>query len=230
VSSRILVVEDERPIREGLLDRFGREGFSVTGARDGEEATAALARDAFDLVVLDLMLPGMDGEEVLQRMRDQGDRTPVLVLSARGQEIDRVLLFTLGADDYVVKPFSVRELVLRVKAILRRASPGTVDGGIAFGDVTVDLEGYRVTRGADTHPLTATERGMLVLLWRRRGRAVPREDFLKEVWGYASVPETRTVDFHVVRLRKKIEADPESPRHLVTVRGVGYRLDVGGKP
>jgi DNA-binding response OmpR family regulator len=223
-------VEDERPIREGLLDRFEREGFAATGARDGEEATAALAREKFDLVVLDLMLPGMDGEEVLSRMRERGDRTPVLVLSARGQELDRVLLFTLGADDYVVKPFSVRELVLRVKAILRRTSPRAADGPIVFGDVSVDLEGYRVTHGDAVHPLTATERGMLVLLWQRRGRAVPREDFLTEVWGYGSIPETRTVDFHVVRLRKKIEADPESPRHLVTVRGVGYRLDVGGTP
>ncbi|MHC4472220.1 MAG: response regulator transcription factor, partial [Planctomycetota bacterium] len=156
MSHRILIVEDERPIREGLLDRFAREGFASRGTADGEAAVAALARESFDLVVLDLMLPGMSGEEVLTRMRERDDRTPVLVLSARGQEIDRVLLLTLGADDYVVKPFSVRELVARVRAVLRRTSPRPPGSPLVFGDVTVDLDAFRITAGERVHPITAT--------------------------------------------------------------------------
>jgi len=224
VSERVLIVEDEAPIREGLADRFGREGFAVVAVADGESAAAALAEGGFDLVLLDLMLPEMSGEEVLVGMRQAGDRTPVLVVSARGREPDRVLLLTLGADDYVVKPFSVRELVARARAILRRTSPETTDR-IEFGDVRIEPDAFRIVKGERVHPITATERGMLLLLWSRRGRAVPREDFLREVWGYGRIPETRTVDFHIVRLRRKIEDDPDRPRYLRTVRAVGYRLD-----
>jgi len=226
VSGRILIVEDERPIREGLADRFHREGFEAEGARDGETAVRALAAGPFDLVVLDLMLPGMSGEEVLVKMREDGDRTPVLVLSARGREPDRVLLLTLGADDYVVKPFSVRELVARVRAILRRTGAGGDAAEIRFGDVVVEPGAFRIVKGGRAMPITGTERGMLLLLWRRRGRVVARDEFLREVWGYGRIPETRTVDFHVVRLRRKIEDDPEAPRWLRTVRGAGYLLDV----
>lgn len=228
MSERVLVVEDERPIREGLLDRLGREGFTAEGAADGEAGLAALTRERFDMVILDLMLPGIAGEEVLTRMRERGDLTPVLILSARGQELDRVLLLTLGADDYVVKPFGVTELVARIRAILRRISPRGSREPISFGDVTVDLDAYRIIRSGEAHPITTTERGMLILLWERRGRAVSRDDFLREVWGYGRVPETRTVDFHIVRLRKKIEASPDEPRYLQTVRGAGYMLDVEG--
>jgi DNA-binding response OmpR family regulator len=158
-------------------------------------------------------------------MRERGDRTPVLVLSAKGQEPDRVLLLTLGADDYVVKPFSVRELVARVRAILRRTGPAAATERIAFGDVVVDPESFRIVKGDEVHAMTATERGMLMLLWRRRGAVVSRDEFLREVWGYGRIPETRTVDFHVVRLRRKVEDDPERPRWLKTVRGVGYLLE-----
>ena len=223
----ILVVEDEAPIREGLLDRLDREGFAAEGAETGEEALDAARDGSFDLIVLDLMLPGLSGEEFLTEIRRRDDRTPVLVLSAKAQEADRVLLLTLGADDYVVKPFSVRELVARIRAVLRRTLPVPEESVVRFGDVTLDLDGFRVVRGNEVHPITAFERGMLTLLWRRRGRVVPRQDFLKEVWGYERVPETRTVDFHMVRLRRKIEADPDAPRYLRTVRGVGYVLRTG---
>ena len=223
---RVLIVEDETPIREGLVDRFGREGFDVTGVADGEAAVDALSADGFDLVLLDLMLPGLSGEEVLLSMRKHGDRTPVIVVSARGREPDRVLLLTLGADDYVVKPFGVRELVARARAILRRTAPPDTER-IEFSDVVIDPAAFLLTKAGTAHPITATEKGMLLLLWSRRGQAVPREDFLREVWGYGRIPETRTVDFHIVRLRKKIEDDPDQPKFLRTVRGVGYRLDAG---
>jgi two-component system response regulator VicR len=228
MTERVLIVEDEASIRDGLADRFGREGFDVTAVATGEAAVAALEEDPFGLVLLDLMLPEMSGEEVLVGMRERGDRTPVIVVSARGREPDRVLLLTLGADDYVVKPFSVRELVARARAILRRAAPPDAAERIRFGDVTVEPAAFLLRKGSTAHPITATERGMLLLLWRRRGQAVPRTDFLREVWGYGRIPETRTVDFHIVRLRKKLEDDPDRPRYLVTVRGVGYRLDVEG--
>jgi len=227
MTERVLIVEDEAPIRDGLADRFGREGFGVTAVASGESAVAALAAESFDLVLLDLMLPSMSGEEVLVGMRERDDRTPVLVVSARGREPDRVLLLTLGADDYVVKPFSVRELVARARAILRRTSPPDSER-FEFGDVTVDPAAFLLFKGPVSHPITATERGMLLLLWRRRGQAVPRADFLREVWGYGRIPATRTVDFHVVRLRRKFEDDPDRPRYLKTVRGVGYRLDPEG--
>jgi DNA-binding response OmpR family regulator len=227
VSHRLLLVEDETPIREGLADRFGREGFAVTATEDGESALEALAAGRHDLVVLDLMLPGLSGEEVLVKMRERGDRTPVLVLSARGQEIDRVLLLTLGADDYVVKPFSTRELVARMRAIIRRAE-GTVAESLRIGDAVVDLPGFRILRGGEAQPITTTERGMLSLLLAHRGTPVSRDEFLRKVWGYDRIPDTRTVDFHIVRLRRKLEADPAHPRFLRTVRGAGYVLDLTG--
>jgi DNA-binding response OmpR family regulator len=171
----------------------------------------------------------MTGEELRVRMRNAGDRTPVLVVSARGREPDRVLLLTLGADDYVVKPFSVRELTARIRAILRRSTP-SAEERIEFGDVVVTPTAFRLSKAGTDHSVTETELGMLTLLFARRGRTVPREDFLREVWGYGRIPETRTVDFHIVRLRRKIEDDPERPRYLKTVRGVGYLLDPEGRP
>lgn len=225
MKTRVLVVEDEAPIREGLLDRLRREGFDGRGAEDGESAVTTLTTETFDLVILDLMLPGISGEDVLIDMRRRSDLTPVLVLSARGQEVDRVLLLTLGADDYVVKPFSVRELIARIRAILRRTSGRSGTETARFADVTLDFDGFRIIKGDTVHPITATERGMLELLWSRRGRLVSRDEFLGRVWGYERMPETRTVDFHVVRLRRKIEDRPEQPKHLKTVRGRGYLLD-----
>ncbi len=223
---RVLIVEDERPIREGLLDRLAREGIEAAGAPDGEAALERLSAERFDLVLLDLRLPGIEGDEVLTRLRERGDLTPVVVLSARAREADRVLLLTLGADDYVVKPFSVRELIARLRAVLRRAGP-VIEGVFFVGPVEVDLPACRVRRGRETQPLTVTERDMLALLQRERGRPVSRERFLREVWGYERVPESRTVDFHVVRLRRKIEQDPENPEFLVTVRGAGWALRPG---
>jgi DNA-binding response OmpR family regulator len=222
---RILVVEDEVPIREGLLDRLGREGFEAAGAPDGETALRLAAEAPFDLVLLDLMLPGIEGVEVLDRLRRHGDETPVIVVSARAGEADRVLLLDRGADDYVVKPFSVRELVSRIRAVLRRRPAAAPPGPVAVGEARVDLDARRVTRGGEVFPLTATERGMLALLLRHRGYPVSREEFLREVWGYDRLPDTRTVDFHVVRLRRKIETDPENPRWLKTVRGAGFVLE-----
>jgi two-component system phosphate regulon response regulator PhoB len=171
------------------------------------------------------MLPGIEGVEVLDRLRRHGDETPVIVVSARAGEADRVLLLDRGADDYVVKPFSVRELVSRIRAVLRRRPAAAPPGPVAVGEARVDLDARRVTRGGEVFPLTATERGMLALLLRHRGYPVSREEFLREVWGYDRLPDTRTVDFHVVRLRRKIETDPENPRWLKTVRGAGFVLE-----
>jgi two-component system alkaline phosphatase synthesis response regulator PhoP len=226
---RILVVEDDRTIRTGLRDALVGEGFDVTIAADGDEGMdLALARH-FDLALLDVMLPGPSGLEILRAMRQAKVGTEVIVLTARGDELDRVLGLELGADDYVTKPFSVRELLARVKARARRIDErrgqgaGSVDA-FKLGDVDVDLAGFRLTRDGASHALSPREVAMLALLWRERGKVVSRERFLSDVWGSEQFVGTRTVDTHMFNLRQKLERDPRAPRWLQTVHGVGYRL------
>jgi DNA-binding response OmpR family regulator len=222
---RLLLVEDEEAMIAGLEYALGREGFVVATARDGESGIAAAAKGGFDLVLLDLMLPKRSGFDVLAAFRATDAETPVVVLTAKGQEADKVRAFDLGADDYVTKPFGLAELVARVRARLRRAGAEAVPDRLELGEAVVDLKAMTVARGGAREPLTLREADMLRLLWRNRGHTVPRRRFLKEVWGHERPPATRTVDQHVAKLRQKIEADPANPRLLLTVFGAGYRLE-----
>ncbi|MCA8944163.1 MAG: response regulator transcription factor [Planctomycetes bacterium] len=226
-----MLVEDDHALRIGLVDTFRDEGLDVTAAADGDEAHALLFSRHFDLVVLDLMLPGRSGLELLRALRAERIETPVLLLTARGDESDKVLGLELGADDYVTKPFGMRELIARVRVLLRRhGKAGTAaDHAQVFrvGDARVDLGAFEVERDGETTRLSPKEAAMLQLLFANRGVAVRRERFLDEVWGTDQFVGNRTVDTHVLNLRQKLEEDPREPRHLLTVHGVGYRLDLG---
>lgn len=222
---RILVVEDEEAILMLLEDQLTIEGYDVTTARDGEAGLAMATDGEFDIVVLDVMLPRKDGFEVCREVRGAGVTTPILMLTAKSQEIDKVVGLELGADDYVTKPFSSRELVARIRAVLRRAK-GSAEPveQCRFGDVLVDFRKFETTRNGSAVDLTAREYALLKFLVEHRDRAVSRFDILDAVWGDDADVFPRTVDTHVANLRKKIERDPSSPRHIVGVRGVGYRF------
>lgn len=223
---RILLVEDDHTLRTALGDALRSEGYETEVAHDGHEARAALREQRFDLVVLDIMLPGPSGFELLRELRQKDGDTPVLMLTARGDESDKVLGLELGADDYVTKPFSLRELLARVKAMLRRRErllPAAVER-FALGSVQIDLAAFTLLRAGEVHTLSPKEAAMLRLLRLRQGRAVSRADFLREVWGGDRFVGDRTIDTHVLNLRQKLEHDHKRPRHLLTVHGVGYRL------
>ena len=221
--NQLLVVEDDASIRESLVDFFRGREWLVQACSDCATATTALTAQRFAMVLLDLRLPDGDGLDVLRTLRRSGDRTPVIVLTARGEVAQRVLGLQLGADDYVVKPFSVHELAARIQAVQRRAEqPATT---VQLGEAEVDLAGHHGRRGAVTFRLLPKEAELLACLLRHRGRAMSRDDLLRAVWGYDATPTTRTVDTHVFQLRQKLEADPATPRLIVTVHGVGYRLD-----
>jgi DNA-binding response OmpR family regulator len=225
--TRILLVEDEEAMIAGLEYALAKEGFAVTIARDGEAGIREGMRAAFDLVLLDLMLPKRSGFDVLQALRAKDATLPVIVLTAKGQEADKVRGFDLGADDYVTKPFGLAELLARIRARLRgRGTAEAIPDVVTVGDAAVDFKAMSVRRGDATQALSLREADMLRLLWRHRGTTVARRRFLQEVWGHERAPTTRTVDQHVVKLRQKIEADPANPRHLLTVFGAGYRLEV----
>jgi len=222
---RILVVEDEEAILMLLEDQLTIEGYDVTTARDGEAGLAMAMGGEFDIVVLDVMLPRKDGFDVCREVRSAGVTTPILMLTAKSQEIDKVVGLELGADDYVTKPFSSRELVARIRAVLRRAKGGAEPvEQCRFGDVVVDFRKFTTTRNGSVVDLTAREYALLEFLVEHRDRAVSRFDILNAVWGDDADVFPRTVDTHVANLRKKIERDPSNPRHIVGVRGVGYRF------
>ncbi|MFO0983448.1 MAG: response regulator transcription factor [Planctomycetota bacterium] len=224
--ARILLVEDEPSIALAVTEALTAAGFAVQVVGDGERALREIEKEWPTLVLLDLMLPRIDGIEVCRRLKADCPELPVIMVTAKGQEIDKVVGLEIGADDYVVKPFGMRELLARIKAVLRRCQreyehePDTV----TFGDVTVDFEGYQVKRKDDLHSLSALEAKMLRFFVGHRGKVVSRNDFLRHVWGYDRFPTTRTVDFHVLKLRQKIEPDPANPRHIQTVHGVGYKF------
>jgi DNA-binding response OmpR family regulator len=222
---RLLVVEDEEVIRVLLEDDLGMEGYEVTTAVDGETALSMARTNPYDLVILDVMLPGKDGFQVCRELRESGVGTPILMLTAKSQEIDKVLGLELGADDYVTKPFSPKELVARIRAILRRraAPPGNTER-YHFGDVEVDFKKFETHRRGKSVDLTAREYSLLRFLIENRDRAVDRFEILEEIWGEEADVFPRTVDSHIANLRKKIEEDPASPRHIVGVRSVGYRF------
>jgi DNA-binding response OmpR family regulator len=223
--NRILVVEDDPAILRGLRDNLAFESYEVLTAADGETGERLVQEKSPDLIILDLMLPKLSGYELCRRIRGRGVQTPILMLSARAEETDRVLGLDLGADDYLTKPFSIRELLARVRALLRRIHPETVLPDQAqFGDVRVDFRSYEVRRNGAAVELTRKEFGVLRLLVARAGHVLTREELLNEVWGYEHFPTTRTVDNHIASLRAKLEKDPSQPRHLLTVHGVGYKL------
>jgi DNA-binding response OmpR family regulator len=218
--NHLLVVEDDASIRESLVDFFGQHEWLVTACSDRTDAERALQAQRFHMMLLDLRLPDGDGLDLLRALRKASDRTPVIVLTARGEVTQRVLGLQLGADDYVVKPFSVHELAARMQAVQRRAEQPAV--AVHLGDVELDLAGHQVRRAGATFRLLPKEVELLTWLLRHRGQAQSREELLRAVWGYDNTPTTRTVDTHVFQLRQKIEHDPGAPRWLRTVHGKGY--------
>ena len=220
--ARILVVEDDPAILAGLREKLRMEGHEVLAVEDGEVALGALADEPFDLVILDLMLPKLDGLSVLRRLRKRSATLPVLILSAKGREDDKVEGLRAGADDYLAKPFGLRELVARIDALLRRARKAVKT--LAFGDVRVDVERRKVLVRGREAALSRKELDILLFLARNEGRAVTRAEVLAAVWGHFASSADRAVDFHILNLRRKLEADPEAPRHIVTRYGEGYEL------
>ena len=223
--ARLLLVEDDENLVRALRVNLAHEGYEVEWAPAGEQGLRLAKRGGHDLVLLDLMLPKLDGFEVLKRLRKSGSEIPVICLTARGQESDVVAGLSLGADDYVVKPFSVAELMARIEAALRRSPTGSAERIVNLSGVKLDLEARTATRGDHGEvDLTPIEMDILCYLVERRGRAVAREDILKDLWGLDRFATTRTLDNHVARLRKKLESEPDRPAVILTVHGVGYRI------
>ena len=222
---RIFLIEDEPGIVLTLTDRLTREGYAVDSAADGESGLERASKEPFDLVLLDLMLPRMSGFDVCRELRKRGIETPVIMLTARGQIIDKVVGLKLGADDYVTKPFEMAELLARVEAHLRRApaAPHPAEGYV-FGDIKVDFRRAEATKEGQPLDLSAREFQLLRYFLEHRGATLTREELLNEVWGYNSMPSTRTVDVHVAWLRQKIEDNPRHPVHILTVHGLGYKF------
>ncbi len=223
--TRILVVEDEPGIALGLEDDLKMEGYDVEVIGDGADAARRARESEFDLILLDIMLPGKDGFEVCRELRKAGLRTPILMLTAKTQEAEKVMGFELGADDYVTKPFGTRELRARIKALLRRAAGEADAESYRFGDVEVDFQRGELRRGGAPVELTPTELKLLYLFVRSRGRVLSRERLLAGAWGPETFASDRIVDNHIANLRKKIEPDPANPRYLRNLRGLGYRFD-----
>ncbi len=222
---RILIIEDEDSILMALEDDLGLEGYEVTGVRDGSQGFSLAKEKGYDLIILDIMLPGMNGFEVCKQLRQAGVTTPILMLTARGQEIDKVLGLELGADDYVTKPFSPRELLARVKAILRRTGRTQEEMDVyRFGDVEVDFKKHEVRKNGQPVYLTAMEFSLLHFLIQHKDQVLNRLTILDEVWDEGVYVLPRTVDTHIAHLRKKIEDDPANPEHIINVHGVGYRF------
>src|SRR3989454_9529104 len=224
---RILVIEDETPMRTGLQDVLQAEGYRVLTAADGEEGLRRAVEEKPDLVLLDIMMPRLDGFAVCEELRRLSNPVPVLMLTAKGQVQDRVTGLDAGADDYLVKPFSTDELLARVRALLRRRHrTGHAPTALKLGEVQIDLLKQTALRGRKPVHLTAKEFAMLRLMAEAQSEPVTRERFLDVVWGYTAFPTTRTVDNHIASLRAKLEADPDQPRWIKTVHGVGYRLEL----
>lgn len=227
--SKVLVIEDNANLAFGLTRSLESEGYEVEAAEDGLRGFEMAKAGNADLIVLDLMLPGMDGYTILKQLRAEGRDVPVLILTARGEEADKVFGFRLGADDYVTKPFSLSELMARVEAILRRAKGADRRDGESvveeFGEVSINSSARTVKKADSDVALTPKEFDLLLSLVRRRGAVASRLDLLKEVWGHQAEVMTRTVDIHIAELRRKLEDDPSTPRHILTVWKAGYRLE-----
>ena len=223
--ARILIADDEQDMAMGLRDNLQFEGYDVLVANDGEKALELATEENPDLVLLDIMMPKLDGLEVCRRIRQAGHTIPILMLTAKGQEIDIGRGLEVGADDYITKPFSIRELMARVKAALRRTGAGKgLSRTLTIGNATVDLVKGRVERGDEVHMLGHFELEILKMLVENAEQPVERNKLLDVIWGLEGFPATRTVDNHIVSLRRKIEPDPKHPRHIVTVHSIGYRF------
>jgi DNA-binding response OmpR family regulator len=224
-SATILIVEDEPNMVAGLRDNFEYEGYRVLSAPDGEAGLKRALAESPDLVVLDVMMPKMSGLEVCKQLKAKKPGLPIIMLTARGQEVDKVVGLELGADDYVTKPFSIRELLARVKAVLRRAGTrANPQQRYSFGDVEVDIRSCRVVRAGKPVEISSTEFELLKYFLANPDEVLSRDRLLEEVWGYEHFPTTRTVDAHIVHLRQKLEPNPEQPRYFLTMHGIGYRF------
>uniref|UniRef100_A0A7V2ZLL3 Response regulator transcription factor n=1 Tax=Ignavibacterium album TaxID=591197 RepID=A0A7V2ZLL3_9BACT len=224
--TKILIVEDEPNMRLGLKDNLEFEGFEVEVAEDGEIGLNKILNNNYDLVIMDVMMPKMSGFDVCKNVRKAGLSTPIILLTAKGEEIDKVLGLELGADDYVTKPFSLRELLARVKAILRRSENFNFSENklITIGKLEIDFGGYKAMIGKKDVQMSHKEFEILHFLWKKRNTTVSRDDLLTEIWGYDETPTTRTVDNFILKLRQKIEVDPNHPKIILTVHGVGYKM------
>lgn len=226
--SRILIVEDNTDLASGIEYNLRLEGYDTRVVEDGRTALTVAEQWLPDVILLDLMLPELDGYQVLRTLRGRGDKTPVVILTARAEEADKVLGFRLDADQYVTKPFGILELLERIRALIRRTARDAGSGALPllrFGDVAIDTGSRSVTRRGSPCALTPKAYELLLALVRREGVVATRTELLKEVWGYSAFVTTRTVDTHVAELRRKIEADPGSPKHVITVWKVGYRFE-----
>ena len=225
MKKHILVVDDETNMRKGLRDNLEFEGYLVDEAADGLEALAAHKKGSYDLIVLDVMMPNLSGFEVCKKIRASGDQIPIILLTAKGEEIDKVLGLEIGADDYVQKPFSLRELLARIGAVLRRSGSSTkVEEKINIGLLSLNFKEYTALREGKEEKLSHKEFEILNFLLEHKNEIVDRYDLLKNVWGYDEQPTTRTVDNFIVKLRQKIEENPSNPRHIITIHGAGYKL------
>lgn len=226
--SKILIVEDEPSMRLGLKDNLEFEGYDVEIAANGEEGLKKILENDYNLVLLDVMLPQMSGFDVCKTARKKGITTPIILLTAKGEEIDKVLGLELGADDYVTKPFSLRELLARIKAVLRRGenfSGGDLkDKLISLGNLQINFASYSAFEGKEAVQMSHKEFDVLYYLWKRRNHTVSRDELLTEIWGYEENPTTRTVDNFILKLRQKLEKDPNHPQIILTVHGIGYKL------
>ncbi len=223
--AKILIVDDEPNMRLGLRDNLEFEGYEVDSAPDGEEGLTKIIDNNYDLILLDVMMPKMSGFDVCKAIRKKGVTTPVILLTAKDQEIDKVLGLELGADDYVTKPFSLRELNARIKAVMRRGeNQSPVNGKVQIGKIEVDFRGYTALENEDSISMSHKEFEILHYLWNHRNKIVSRDDLLEKIWGYEESPTTRTVDNFILKLRQKIEKDPNHPQFIITVHGIGYKL------
>ncbi|NPV69480.1 MAG: response regulator transcription factor [Firmicutes bacterium] len=224
MAERVLIVDDEESIVRLVSFNLKKEGYTVLEARDGSDAVSVIEAANPDLVLLDVMLPEMNGLDVFRAIRSRGKETPVIFLTARDSEIDRVLGLELGADDYITKPFSPRELTARVRAVLRRSTQPRPNSNVSYGDLMIDRDARTVEVGGEPVNLTAKEFDLLSFLAQNPGKVFTRETLLDRVWGYEYAGDTRIVDVHVSHLREKIEEDPKSPAFVKTVRGIGYKF------
>lgn len=223
-SEVIAIIDDDESVRRSLVLNLELEGFRTITATDGEEGLSLVREKGPDLIILDVMMPKKDGLETCKEIRNAGISTPLILLTARSTEVDKVLGLDLGADDYLAKPFGMRELIARVKALLRRTQVVNQVDQIEFDGVLVDFKAYKAERCQEPLELSAREYRLLRYLVAKRGSVVTRDELLDEVWGYNSYPSTRTVDNHIARLRQKIEQNVDEPRHILTVHGVGYKF------
>jgi len=235
MSIRVLIAEDDANLRQGLIDLLEGEGYEVFPAGDGQEALECFQKEAPDLVLLDVMMPELSGYDVCREIRKNDSRTPIIMLTAKGEEIDKVVGLELGADDYVTKPFGLHELRARIAAVLRRSrnQPQVVVTSspeqFHLGQALIDRKSYQVTLGGQSHNLTSREMKLLEVFYTRPNEVLSRNDLLNAAWGVDYFGTTRTLDQHIAQLRKKIEPDPASPQFLLTVHGVGYKFRPGEK-